>query len=621
MISPIRPTTRGSTCPKSVLLALPIAAALLAFPLLVRAPQATIVRVDPAAILDGDGASWDSASNDLQIALERSPSGSVFWCAKGNYKKIRIVKPCEIYGGFDGNEASLEERDWAANRSVFSSVEISSDALIDGVTFAFPPEGGEVSFNNADNPTLKNCRFSKTVSAGPAILSDGCSSPSLINCALIDCRAGASRPSPLILFRSCRNALILNCTVANSKLSQAGSPAIGFRDSTGEVHNSILWNPGYAEIDLDHSSAVKVSFSDVEGGYPGVGNVRRDPLLSGEYHLQPLSPCRDTASARTAPEEDLDGDFRPFGPGSDIGADECLLPYFPSGTLPFLTPPPRKTWQREIPSLRLEGETTPSPTAQPPTPSPEPSPSPIPIPSPTVPLLDEGFDDFHNGRRPAGWAFTNCNADSDTYTTASNAGRNIPSLKLDATGDSVTTAAFAEPNSLTFWVKGLGIDGTSSLLVEEYHSSDWHELTNLSGLPTTETTEGPFSLNPASIRLRFIYTKSVGNLAFDDVVVSVPPTPSPSPSPSTSLTPPTPTPSPSPELTASPTPIASATPSPAPTSSPSPTATAMPSATPTVSPTPDAAIGLENPGFETGYFEPWQRGDSCPNNQILRLGI
>jgi hypothetical protein len=512
--------------------ALPIAAVLLAFPFLVRAPQATIVRVDPAAILGGDGASWDSAYNDLQVALTRSPSGSVFWCAKGNYKKIRIVKSCEIYGGFAGNEASLEERDWAANRTILQSLAVSSDALIDGVTFAFPPEGGEVSFNNADNPTLKNCRFIKTISGQATVLFDDCSNPSLINCALIDCQAGVSKASPLIAFRDCRDGLILNCTVADTKLAQTSPAVVGFRNSTGEVHNSILWNPGCTEIALDSLSAVKVSFCDIEGGYPGIGNVSRDPLLSSEYHLQPLSPCRDTASAKTAPEEDLDGDYRPFGPGSDIGADECLLPYSPSGTKPpLITPPARGGKSQPSPAHVLMSHGSPSPS---PTPT-----VPPPSPSPTSPLIDEGFDEFHLGVRPSGWTFTNCNSDSDTYTSDSYSGRSIPSLRFDETGDQIVTKTFVYPYDLSFWIKGSSEDLSSSLLVEEYYSSAWNQVTDIYNLPTSGTTEGPFPLNPNSIQVRFSFSKNEANLAFDDVIIIDAPTPiSPTPTPSPTVPPP-----------------------------------------------------------------------------------
>ncbi len=135
-------------------------------------------------------------------------------------------------------------------------------------------------------------------------------------------------------------------------------------------------------------------------------------------------------------------------------------------------------------------------------------------------LIEEGFDEFTSGGRPAGWTFNNCNADTDSYTTSANSGAAPPSVKLDAEGDAVTTAAFADPASVEFWIKGVGTDGTSSFLVEEYSGSSWNALTTVAPVPTAGTEFGPLQLPASSTRLRFTYSKSAGNLAFDDVLVA-----------------------------------------------------------------------------------------------------
>jgi hypothetical protein len=132
-------------------------------------------------------------------------------------------------------------------------------------------------------------------------------------------------------------------------------------------------------------------------------------------------------------------------------------------------------------------------------------------------VLTEGF----NGgvTAPSGWTFTNI-ATGSTYTSAGNFGLSSPSLKLDATGDRIQTPSMAGAKSVTFWIKGQGTDATSALLVEE--SSDgvtWLTVANIASLPTTATTKS-YNLATAPTILRFTYTKSAGNLAFDDVCVS-----------------------------------------------------------------------------------------------------
>ena len=101
--------------------------------------------------------------------------------------------------------------------------------------------------------------------------------------------------------------------------------------------------------------------------------------------------------------------------------------------------------------------------------------------------MDEGFDNYDTGVRPPGWVFTNCDQNSDVYTGAGYYGHAAPSLKLDETGDIVETAAFANGDWLQFWLKGTGTDDTSHLLVEEYSSGAWNEITDILPLPTSGT--------------------------------------------------------------------------------------------------------------------------------------
>ena len=100
---------------------------------------------------------------------------------------------------------------------------------------------------------------------------------------------------------------------------------------------------------------------------------------------------------------------------------------------------------------------------------------------------------------------------------------------MDATDDSIETEDFANGEWVQFWVKGMGTDATSSLLVEEYYGGIWSEVTDIYSLPVTGTMIGDLGMLEATTRLKFTYTKNLGDLAFDDVLVKCLITPTPTP--------------------------------------------------------------------------------------------
>ncbi len=134
--------------------------------------------------------------------------------------------------------------------------------------------------------------------------------------------------------------------------------------------------------------------------------------------------------------------------------------------------------------------------------------------------LSEGFS---GGTTPpsGAWTFTSIGS---TYTTSGNYGASSPSLAMDATGDRIQTATLGTAaSSLSFWIKGQSVTG-SSLLVEGYIAGTWSTVVNITSIPSTGTT---YTYNAASspalpsniTQFRFTYTKGLGNLSFDDIVI------------------------------------------------------------------------------------------------------
>jgi hypothetical protein len=85
---------------------------------------AAIIYVDINATGLNNGASWLDAYTDLQDALNIAQAGQQIWVAEGIYKTSSTNNRLEsfvlknnvpVYGGFNGTETTLEQRDWFTN--------------------------------------------------------------------------------------------------------------------------------------------------------------------------------------------------------------------------------------------------------------------------------------------------------------------------------------------------------------------------------------------------------------------------------------------------------------------------------------------------------------------------
>ncbi len=117
-------------------------------------------------------------------------------------------------------------------------------------------------------------------------------------------------------------------TVANNAALAAAASA-GVECTTGDPMTAsssvvFLTTGGMASV----TGSCAWAFSDIEGGAPGEGNIDADPLFvdpsTGDYHLQPNSPCIDAADPASTVATDFDGDARPQGDRADMGADEVV---------------------------------------------------------------------------------------------------------------------------------------------------------------------------------------------------------------------------------------------------------------------------------------------------------
>jgi hypothetical protein len=182
--------------------------------------------------------------------------------------------------------------------------------------------------NYMSNPTITNCIFSgNSVSgfgAGMANLTN--SVPTITNCLFSGNEAIESGGG---MYNNDSDPLIVNCTFAENSVSMSGTYYGGDgmynEDSSPMVTNCIFWDETTDEIKNVFGSNPTLTYCNVQGGYPGAGNIDADPMFTTnpyhgfDYLLRPQSPCID--SGRPSLEDGINWpEWYDNGPRSDMGA-------------------------------------------------------------------------------------------------------------------------------------------------------------------------------------------------------------------------------------------------------------------------------------------------------------
>jgi len=121
--------------------------------------------------------------------------------------------------------------------------------------------------------------------------------------------------------------IVTNCTFTGNEAENVGG-AIRNTATRLTVTNCILWDNG--EEIFDVASSALVTYSDVQGGWPGAGNIDAEPLfvsVPGDLSLRQASPCVDSGTDASAAQygsvtDDILGVARPQRTAYDMGAYE-----------------------------------------------------------------------------------------------------------------------------------------------------------------------------------------------------------------------------------------------------------------------------------------------------------
>ncbi|MGB1019179.1 MAG: T9SS type A sorting domain-containing protein [Chitinophagales bacterium] len=266
--------------------------------------------VDADALGNNDGSSWTNALTDLREAFLNSYDGMEIWVAEGTYKRTGtnrdfsfawLTDSLKVYGGFNGTETMLSQRDWNANETILSGdigvVGDNSDncyttllgplgsstntinySLIDGFIvqdgnangstyYERRQGGGFFSYYYVRNTDVKNCTFKNNYAQyGGAISAAAFQQEKTVN--FENCIIQENSNEFASIFIGVYNgnnttSTISNCLVVNNT---ANSPTAGTNQMTSMYVNAQAG--GSIDLDINNST-----FAENTNSYSGSNDV------------------------------------------------------------------------------------------------------------------------------------------------------------------------------------------------------------------------------------------------------------------------------------------------------------------------------------------------------------
>ncbi|AYQ30944.1 T9SS type A sorting domain-containing protein [Runella sp. SP2] len=286
-------------------------------------PALAVTRyVRPGGNDSNTGTSWAQAYQTLQKAIEVAVAGDQIWLASGTYyptkdnagnipdngqlKTFFINKDIAIYGGFNGTESSLSQRNWRTNIAILSGDvgTVGDDAdnayhvvYIQGVSAAMRLDGVAVTKGNANggdandfsNPAVSGIGGGVFVYATGGITS----APTINNCRLYDNQAsGGGGAGAASKVSGSSTPTFTNCLFENNIASRHGGAVLSMAD--GDFSGTPFSTPVFEHCTFYNNNASlskKVGYSNaLQGGGSTASFIKC--ILWGD----PTGDCLGTAS-------------------------------------------------------------------------------------------------------------------------------------------------------------------------------------------------------------------------------------------------------------------------------------------------------------------------------------
>jgi Right handed beta helix region len=285
---------------------------------------------DATAVLDGFTITRGNATG--AAASDRDRGGGLIFLNASNatVRNCLIVGNNAVFGGggtyIRSSSPTFVDCEWGSNT---------------GGSF-----GGAIDMFTNCSPTFTRCLFAlnSATRAGGVEVFGNCQ-PVFTNTIFRANAAGTSGGGALFV-ASTSTVTLRHCTIVSNSSTGSGS-AILSNSSTTRLFNSIVYFNNNGAAGQLAGATNFVTYSCVQNGSPGAGNISADPALAnapaGGWHLLPGSPCIDAASnADSGVGNTLDFDAAPRfvdDPATtDTGAGTA--PIADMGALEFQAAPP-----------------------------------------------------------------------------------------------------------------------------------------------------------------------------------------------------------------------------------------------------------------------------------------
>ncbi len=250
---------------------------------------------------NNSGISWADAYTSLQSALDAASNGNQIWVAAGIYyptedsndrqATFQIINDVAVYGGFNGSETLLEDRNWRNNNTILSG-DINHDNDLNGNSYSVVTGSGTISTAILDGFTITGGNADHDQSqteipndrAGGGIFNYKDGSPTLRNL-IVSGNYAFFDGGGILNYDNC-SPVISNVVFANNKSTSYGGGMNNYGNSSPLLTNVIFRNNssasggGMACRNLSNPILVNVVFyndSAYQGG--GIYNDNSKPKL------------------------------------------------------------------------------------------------------------------------------------------------------------------------------------------------------------------------------------------------------------------------------------------------------------------------------------------------------